>query len=148
MNVWMSVTYAVLFCAAAGDVRDRKIDRSTILLLLLLGLFRPDRDLTELEQSAVLAAAAFPVLLLLWYITKGRAFGGGDVRLVFSEIFILREGELIAALVFSAVMLSAYFMNIRLKQKESRLVPAAAFLCPGMMLSLFVAEIVTGCPKM
>ena len=143
MTVWISITCAVLAYTAAADLRERKIDRRSILLLVLLRLARPGSGPSELYRNACTALLVFLVLLAVYAVSGGRSFGGGDVRLLSAEAFLLRENELITALLISAGMLLLYCLYSRKKSGQDRQIPAAVFLCPGMILSLFVTGFVT-----
>ncbi|MBR3165779.1 MAG: prepilin peptidase [Lachnospiraceae bacterium] len=147
MTGWMIITCTVLFYTAAEDSRRRKIDRKPVLLMILLGLTRPDRGAEELCRDAGTALAVFAVILAVYLISEGSLFGGGDVRLFSAEAFLLKESEMILALVSSAVLLLAYCIYIRKKHSGDRQIPAAVFLCPGMILSLIVSAAATNCLK-
>ena len=143
----MIITCAVLLYTAAADSRRRKIDRKSVLGVLFLGLTRPDRGTEELCRDAGTALAVFAVILAVYIVSEGRALGGGDVRLFSAEAFLLKENEMITALLSTAVLLLAYCLYIRkqhagsrqIPAAGSRQIPAAVFLCPGMILSLFVS---------
>ena len=143
MAVWRIITAAVLVYTAAADVRERMIGRRMILALLFLGLARPGRTPAEIQQSTCTALLVFVVLFTVYAAAGGRFLGGGDVRLLSAEAFLLRENELITALLISAGMLLLYCLYSRKKSGQDRQIPAAVFLCPGMILSLFVTGFVT-----
>ena len=143
MTGWMIITCTVLIYTAAADRRRRKIDRKPVLFMIFLGLTRPDRGTAELCRDAGTALAVFAVILAVYLVSEGRMIGGGDVRLFSAEAFLLKENEMIPALVSSAVLLLAYCIYIRIKHTGDRQIPAAVFLCPGMILSLIVSAVLT-----
>ena len=147
MTAWLLITCAVLVSAALEDSRQKKIGKGKILFMILLGSLRPDREPAAVLQNAGTALVLFLALLAVYMASEGRALGGGDVRLLAAEAFLLKEKEMITALLVSGMLLLVYCMRRRKEHARSSQIPAAVFLCPGMIFALFVSAAMTICLK-
>ena len=145
MILWSLTVCAVLVCVSAHDIGCRRVEKKTILFLLLLGAARPDRNTAETMSAAGTAVFLLAFLLAVYLLTDGAAIGGGDIRLLAAFAFLLREREMIMAMAAAAVFLMLY-RAVR-RENRRRIVPAAPFLSAGVTVSLFVTAAVTFCAK-
>ncbi len=143
MTAWLLITCAVLASAALEDSRQKKIGKGKILFMILLGSLRPDREPAAVLQNAGNAMILFLALLAVYMASEGRVLGGGDVRLLAAEAFLLKEKEMITALLVSGILLLVYSLRCRKEHAGNRQIPAAVFLCPGMIFALFVSAVMT-----
>lgn len=122
---------ALLICAAVCDIRTRRIENWTVLVILALAvgklLYRPG----EFISCGLSFLSALP-LLLLWM--KG-GLGGGDVKLIAASLCYLGIGRLLPFWVIFMLALAGLMLLCAVRNKRTMpLAPAIALAGTGALL--------------
>ena len=149
MTVWKVILSLILADASVTDIKSRRIGKKTVLLLAALGAVRPDRNGSEAMRALFFAVLIFAALFVVYALSKGGALGGGDVRLLSAEAFILQEEEMAAAMLCTAAALLLFsIVRRRGPGRHDGRIPAAPFISFGILASFFVTKAVKSCLKM
>ena len=110
-----------------------------------MGLERLFTDLSNWKDYLIGAVSVSLFLLILLLVSKGRAIGGGDVKLMAAAGLFLGWKNIILAFMLGCV-LGACIHVIRMKVfKEGRVLAMGPYLSMGIFISaLFGNEIITG----
>lgn len=141
MIVWYMLTAAVFILAAVRDIKERRIGRTEVLLIIAAGALRPGRDGSGMLRAAMTAAFVYALLLAVYLYSAGRGkkvIGGGDVRFIAAAAFLLTEKEMITAMLGTAGILFFHIIICRLKRVRCRTIPVAAYVSPSVIGALFV----------
>lgn len=104
------------------------------LMLVSFGIMQP-RDVILMLMSTI---GAFCFLYALWYLTKGKGIGFGDVKLIIPLSLLLGWPKTLVA-IFVAFLVGAVFGIVLLALKKAKLkqaIPFGPFLIIGFLLSL------------
>ena len=113
---------AVLYCLLASvlivisviDFRTYEIPIGCNIFILILGIAQVFIDLPHMSKYVIGFFAVSLVLFIVWFISKGRAIGGGDIKLLAAAGLLLGWQNIILAFVMGCV-LGAIIHLIRMK---------------------------------
>lgn len=134
-----SLLYCLLFSAllvlSIIDFRTYEIPLGINLFILALGLVRLIADFTNWTEYLIGLVAVSAVLAILYYATKGRAIGGGDVKLMAACGLLLGWKLIILAFLLGCVLGSVIHV-IRMKVSgESRVLAMGPYLSMGVFIA-------------
>ena len=134
-----SLLYCLLFSAllvlSIIDFRTYEIPLGINLFILALGLVRLITDLSNWTEYLIGLVAVSAVLAILYYATKGRAIGGGDVKLMAACGLLLGWKLVILAFLLGCVLGSVIHV-IRMKVSgESRVLAMGPYLSMGVFIA-------------
>lgn len=135
-----SLLYCLLFSAllvlSIIDFRTYEIPLGINLFILALGLIRLATDFTNRTEYLVGLVSVSAVLAILYYATKGRAIGGGDVKLMAACGLLLGWKLVILAFLLGCVLGSIIHV-IRMKVSgESRVLAMGPYLSMGVFIAV------------
>lgn len=135
-----SLLYCLLFSAllvlSIIDFRTYEIPLGINLFILALGLIRLATDFTNRTEYLVGLVSVSAVLAILYYATKGRAIGGGDVKLMAACGLLLGWKLVIMAFLLGCVLGSIIHV-IRMKvYGESRVLAMGPYLSMGVFIAV------------
>lgn len=136
---WTSVIYCLLGSAlivlAVIDQRTYEIPIGINAVILVLGLIRIATDIGNLPAYAAgLLAISIPLEIIL-LLSKGRAIGGGDVKLMAAAGLLLGWKKILLAFLLGCIIGSVIHL-IRIKVSHAEHVLAMGpYLSAGIMLS-------------
>lgn len=135
-----SLLYCLMFSALLAlsviDFRTYEIPVGFNWFILALGLIRVFTDLSDWLEYAIgfLAVSAF--LAILYYASKGRAIGGGDVKLMATTGLLLGWKLNVLAFVLGCI-LGAVIHSIRMKVSgEDHQLAMGPYLSAGVMIAV------------
>ena len=134
-----SLLYCLLFSAllvlSIIDFRTYEIPLGINLFILALGLVRLIADFTNWTEYLIGLVAVSAVLAILYYATKGRAIGGGDVKLMAACGLLLGWKLIILAFLLGCILGSVIHV-IRMKVSgESRVLAMGPYLSMGVFIA-------------
>ena len=143
MNV-ESVLYGLLFPAflilSVIDFRTYEIPLGINLFILALGVIRLCTDLSNWTQYVVGFGAVSVFLAMLYYVTKGRAIGGGDVKLM-AACGLLIGWKLIIMAFLLGCILGAVIHVIRMKiSGADHVLALGPYLSAGVVIAVLWGE--------
>ncbi len=143
MNVEF-VLYCLLFPAllilSVIDFRTYEIPSGINLYILALGVIRLCTDLSNWTQYVVGFGAVSLFLAILYYVTKGRAIGGGDVKLM-AACGLLIGWKLIIMAFLVGCILGAVIHVIRMKiSGVDHVLAMGPYLSAGVVIAVLWGE--------
>lgn len=143
MNVEF-VLYCLLFPAllilSVIDFRTYEIPSGINLYILALGVIRLCTDLSNWTQYVVGFGAVSLFLAILYYATKGKAIGGGDVKLM-AACGLLIGWKLIIMAFLVGCILGAVIHVIRMKiSGVDHVLAMGPYLSAGVVIAVLWGE--------
>lgn len=139
---------SLLLCIFFADIKYGIIPNTMVLLLfILVGLYHIHVFNVQVYMytSYLLSGfSAFLFFLLLYFLTRGKGMGFGDIKLVFVLGFFLGYPRVIFALYIAfltGALVSLILVLARKKKFKGGTVPFGPFLIIGTYISLFWGEI-------
>lgn len=110
------------------------------IALTITGIMR----LTDLGLTAVTASLAALFFWSLWYFTKGKGMGFGDVKLVIPLVLLMGWSKSLVGLILSFVIGAIFgvFLIVYKKKTVKYKVPFGPFLIVGTVIALVWGEII------
>lgn len=137
-----------LYCALASalivisfiDFRTYEIPLGCNIFILILGIVQVFIDLPHMSQYVIGFFAVSLVLFLIWLISKGRAIGGGDIKLLAASGLLLGWQNIIMAFLLGCV-LGAVIHLTRMKLKGAdRTLAFGPYLSMGLLIAALVGD--------
>lgn len=127
-------------------------DKPVFILFILAAIYRiylttsGVMQLTDLYQAAIAAVLSFGFFFILWFVTRGRGMGFGDVKLVVPLALLLGATNMLVALllafVLGAVVGLALIATKRGEMKTA--IPFGPFLISATVISLLWGDAIFG----
>ena len=143
---------AIIFCLLASvlivisviDFRTYEIPLGCNIFILILGIAQVCIDLPHMSKYVIGFFAISLVLYLVWLISKGRAIGGGDIKLLAAAGLLLGWQNIILAFVLGCIIGSVIHV-IRMKvQNAERTLAFGPYLSMGVLIAaLFGDELIS-----
>lgn len=135
-----TLLYCLLFSAlltlSVIDFRTYEIPLGINLFILALGLIRVATDYTNWPYYVIGLICVSGILFLLYWISGGRAIGGGDVKLMAACGLLLGWQLIVAGFVFGCILGSVVHL-LRMKiSKEGHVLALGPYLSVGVMASV------------
>lgn len=144
LSLVYSLTISALLVLSVIDFRTNIIPPGINIFLLVMGLaavmikyFESSRD-TDIVWSHTVGFFVISLfLLLIYYATKGRAIGGGDIKLMASAGLLL-GWELVILAFFIGCILAAIIHPLRMRfSNVGRALAFGPYLVMGIVIALF-----------
>ena len=144
LSVVYCFTISALIVLSLIDIRTKNIPAGINVFILVMGLaatmtkyFEGDKN-TDIVLNHVIGFFAISLfLLLLFYATKGRAIGGGDVKLMAAAGLLLGWELVILAFLIGCV-LAAIIHPLRMRiQNVGRALAFGPYLSVGIAITIF-----------
>lgn len=135
---------SVLIVLSVIDFRTYEIPLGCNIFVFALGVIQVFIDLPHTSKYVIGFFAVSLVLYLTWLISKGRAIGGGDVKLLAASGLLLGWQKIILAFVLSCVVGSVIHL-IRMKVKNAdRTLAFGPYLSIGVLISALFGDTLIG----
>ena len=134
----------VVYCLAASallilaviDIRTMEIPPALNFCILMLGFIRVILDRSNWYVYVLGFITVSGVLLLLWYITSGRAIGGGDIKLMAVCGLLIGWQSIIAAFLLGCVIGTVVHIIRMAFTKAGRVLAFGPYLAAGVFVSM------------
>jgi len=103
-TILYSALASVLIVISVIDFRTFEIPLGCNVCILILGIFKVVTDLPHMSQYVIGFFAVSLILFLIWFFSKGRAIGGGDIKLLAAAGLLLGWQRIILAFVLGCVL--------------------------------------------
>lgn len=139
-----ALLYALLFSAlitlSVIDFRTYEIPLGINIFILALGLIRIVTDYTNWLDYAIGFLCVSGFLYLIYFLTKGRGIGGGDIKLM-AVCGLLIGWKLIILAFCLGCIIGSVVHSVRMKiSKEGHLLALGPYLSAGVMLAVVCGE--------
>jgi len=138
----------ILYCLCASallalsviDWRTKEIPVGFNIFILLLGLIRLVTDLSNWHQYVIGLFAVSGFLFLLMIISKGKAMGGGDIKLMAATGLLLGWQLNIIAFLLGCILGSIIHLSIMAIKKVGRELAFGPYLSAGVFIAMIWGE--------
>ena len=127
----------ILLNVSLTDIRYYRIPKHSYLLLLIIGLV----DALSIQKPWIDCMIGFLSvsfgLILIYILTKGKAIGGGDIKLMAFTGILLGWKRNILAFFTACVLVTAHFLLNKKHFRKSGTFAFGPYLSMGILLSWF-----------
>lgn len=135
---------SVLFCICASvlvvisiiDWRTYEIPLGCNLVIGILGIVRVIIDLAHWYDYVMGFFAVSGLFLLIYWLTKGRGIGGGDIKLMAAAGLLLGWKNILLALAIGSVFGSVIHILLMKIQNKDRVLAFGPYLAMGIFVSM------------
>ena len=144
-SLLICLLFSCLLTLSVIDFKTFEIPVGFNIFIAVLGVIKIVIDFGNILDYLIGALCVSLFLLILYAVSKGRAIGGGDIKLMAAAGLFLGWKNIILAFMLGCV-LGACIHVIRMKVfKEGRVLSMGPYLSMGIFISaLFGNEIITG----
>ena len=143
-SLLVCLLFSALLTLSVIDFKTFTIPPGFNIFIAILGVIRVITDFENWLEYLIGALCVSLFLLILYAVSKGRAIGGGDVKLMAAAGLFLGWKEIVLSFMLGCI-LGACIHVIRMKvAKEGRVLAMGPYLSMGIFISaLFGKEIIT-----
>lgn len=151
--VWIFLTNginadSILFCLCTSallvlsviDWRTFEIPVGLNIFIFILGVIRAIKDFDNITYLLIGMVIVSIPLLILFYVTKGRGIGGGDVKLMAAAGLLIGAKEIVLALVLGCVIGSIIHLALMKICKKENVLAFGPYLSLGIFLAILYGE--------
>lgn len=134
-SVILSLLSSVLIVISVIDFRTYEIPLGCNIFILILGIAQVVIDLPHMSQYVIGFFAVSLILYIIWLISKGRAIGGGDIKLLAAAGLLLGWQRIILAFLLGCII-GAVIHLIRMKVSNAdRTLAFGPYLSMGILIA-------------
>ncbi|MGN0388265.1 MAG: prepilin peptidase [Suilimivivens sp.] len=143
---------SILFCICASvlivisviDWRTYEIPFGCNIVIGILGIVRVILDLAHWYDYVIGFFAVSGLFLIIYWITKGRGIGGGDIKLMAAAGLLLGWRNILLALMIGSIAGSVIHLTLMKVQGKDRVLAFGPYLAFGIFTAmLYGNEIIT-----
>lgn len=131
---------SALICLSVIDWRTKEIPFGFNLFIFLLGLIRLFTSLGDWGQYVIGLFAVSGFLFLLLVLSKGRAMGGGDIKLMAATGLLLGWQLNIIAFLVGCILGSIIHLTLMAMKKADRVLAFGPYLSMGVYIAMIWGE--------
>lgn len=135
-----SLLYCLLFSALLSlsviDARTREIPFGINVFIFVLGLVHLGLNYRDFLNYIIGAACVSGFLLILFYASKGRAIGGGDIKLMCAAGLMLGWKEIILSFALACVIGSVVHITRLKVSKADHVLAMGPYLSVGIYITV------------
>ena len=138
----------ILYCLCASallalsviDWRTKEIPVGVNIFIFILGLIRLITDFSNWHQYVIGLFAVSCFLYLLFLVTKGKAMGGGDIKLMATTGLLLGWQLVIVAFLLGCIIASIVHLALMAIKKVGRELAFGPYLSAGVFIAMIWGE--------
>lgn len=139
-TVLICIFISLLLTLSAVDWVCYEIPFNINVVIFILGLINLFMNRLVWYDFVIGMFLVSGVLYIIYLVSKGRAMGGGDIKLMFAAGLFLGWKYIVLGFVLGCI-LGAVIHSIRMKiAKQEKMLAFGPYLAAGMILTLFVGE--------
>ena len=135
---------SILFCICASvlivisviDWRTYEIPFGCNIVIGILGIVRVILDLAHWYDYVIGFFAVSGLFLIIYWITKGRGIGGGDIKLMAATGLLLGWQNILLALMIGSIAGSVIHLTLMKVQGKDRVLAFGPYLALGIFVSM------------
>lgn len=138
----------VLFCICASvlivisiiDLRTYEIPFGCNIMIGILGIVRMILHLERWYDHAIGFVAVSGLFLIIYWITKGKGIGGGDIKLMAAAGLMLGWKNILLALMIGSVAGSVIHLTLMKLQGKDRVLAFGPYLAFGIFTAMLYGD--------
>lgn len=134
------LTFSALITLSVIDWRTFEIPFGINLFILALGIIATIFDYENILNHIIGFVSVSGFLLILYYATKGRGIGGGDVKLMAVAGLLIGWQKILLALILGAVFGSVIHIARMKISGEEHMLAFGPYLSAGIILAMLYGE--------
>jgi leader peptidase (prepilin peptidase)/N-methyltransferase len=138
--IYCLVTSALLVLSII-DFRTYEIPFGINVFIGILGLIRMGLDWTDWVNYVLGFCSVSLFLLLLYFLTKGRGIGGGDIKLMAAAGLVLGWKLILLAFILGCLLGSVLHVIRMRVSKADRVLAFGPYLAMGIFVSMLYGEV-------
>ena len=131
---------SVLIVITIIDWRTFEIPLGCNIFILILGIIRVLTDLPHVSKYVIGFFAISVVLYLLFYFSKGRAIGGGDIKLMAAAGLLIGFPNILLAFFLGCIIGSIIHITRMKITKVDHKLAFGPYLSAGILIAAFFGE--------
>lgn len=139
-SILYCLLYSVLVVISVIDWRIYEIPISLNICIFVLGIARTCLDVSNLLEHLIGFCAVSIPLAILYYATKGRGIGGGDVKLMAVAGLFLGWKKILLAFVLGIIMGSVIHIVLMKACKKDRVLALGPYLSAGIFIAMLFGD--------
>ena len=141
---WIGLIYSLvgssLIVVSVVDLHIYEIPKEINYFIGILGLIRVFFDLSNVLAYLIGFASVSLFLLLIYYLSKGRGIGGGDIKLMATGGLVLGFPWILLAFILACIIGSIVHWLRMMISKEGRELAFGPYLSVGMMITMIYGK--------
>ena len=139
-SIVFALCASVLLVIAVIDFKTYEIPSACNILIAILGLIRLLFHVWDWKNYVIGFFAVSGFFYILYWITKGRGIGGGDIKLMAASGLLLGWKEIVFAMAVGSIA-GAVIHTFRMKiSKEDRVLAFGPYLALGILVAMLYGQ--------
>lgn len=134
------LTFSALVALSVIDWRTFEIPFGINLFITAMGVIHALADYEQIITYVIGCISVSGFLLILYYLTKGRGIGGGDIKLMAAAGLLLGWQKILLALVLGAVLGSIIHIARMKISGEEHMLAFGPYLSAGIVIAMLYGE--------
>ena len=143
-SILFSLCFSALIVLSVIDFRTYEIPIYINIFILLLGIARVIFDFDNVTEYLLGMVSVSGFLLILYYATKGRGIGGGDVKLMAAAGLLIGFKNIILALVLGCILGSIIHIARMKIQNKEHVLAFGPYLSAGILIAMLFGDKLIG----
>lgn len=148
ISIYQWTYLSVIYCLSASalivlsvvDYKIYEIPRNLNLLLGFLGVVRLVMDISNIWTYLLGFGSVSFLLLLIYYFTKGKGIGGGDIKLMAAAGLLIGFPKIVLAFILGCILGSILHI-LRMKiRNEGSILAFGPYLSAGIVIAMLYGE--------
>lgn len=139
-SILYCLLFSVLTVIAVIDWRTYEIPASLNICILVLAVVRVCLDLSNIRSYIIGFFAVSVILAAIYYATKGRGIGGGDVKLMAVAGLFLGWKKILLALALGSIIGSIIHIVLMKTCNKDRVLAFGPYLSAGIVIAMLFGD--------
>lgn len=140
LSVIYCLSVSALIVLSVVDYKIYEIPRNLNLLLGFLGVVRLVMDISNIWTYLLGFGSVSFLLLLIYYFTKGKGIGGGDIKLMAAAGLLIGFPKIVLAFILGCILGSILHI-LRMKiRNEGSILAFGPYLSAGIVIAMLYGE--------
>ena len=135
-SILFCICASVLIVISVTDWRTYEIPFGCNIVIGILGIVRVILDLAHWYDYVIGFFAVSGLFLIIYWITKGRGIGGGDIKLMAATGLLLGWQNILLALMIGSIAGSVIHLTLMKVQGKDRVLAFGPYLALGIFVSM------------
>jgi len=140
LSILNCLVFSILIVIAVIDWRTFEIPVSLNISIGVLAIFKIILNMNNLLVALIGFCAISGFLLILYFITRGRGIGGGDIKLMAAAGLYLGWKNIILAFVIGCILGAVIHLILMKVYNKSHMLAFGPYLSAGILISILYGD--------